>query len=344
LITLAPLLTFLAVDKALRLHDHVPRTGSRWSWGSSSVPTSSFDAFCKDAFCKDILRGAGAPSMDELVPRLCKDAKIMRSIDDFEPGTPEELFFSRMAAMDTTTLLPIALFLFPSGELEPDRRRPALWALESWLVRRAILRLTAKNYNRTLTSLLKAIKEDVAQADEAVVRELRSSQASTAVWPSDDQVSQRLENGEIHGYVGQPRVRIAVAESGERPIERHVTVAAKEDAQDRRKSVDASAREHPGEPWPGSGRISGHQQPCDSEGLSPRLAGLSVEPPSSSAGRSGKSSAEWRNRAASGACPSAMVKPARVQPRRPASGRARPPARTRLLCARAPPGQEECRR
>jgi hypothetical protein len=161
-----------------------------------------------DAFRKDILRGPGAPSMDELVPRLCKDAKIMRSFDDFEPGTPEALFFSRMEAMDTTTLLPIALFLFRSEELEADRRRRALWALESWLVRRAILRLTAKNYNRTLTSLLKAIKEDVAQADEAVVRELRSSQANTAVWPSDDQVRQRLENGEIYGYVGQPRVRM----------------------------------------------------------------------------------------------------------------------------------------
>jgi hypothetical protein len=161
-----------------------------------------------DTFRKDILHRPGAPAMDELVPRLCEDAKIMRSFDDFEPGSPEELFFTRMEAMDTTTMLPIALFLFRSEALEPDRRRRALWALESWLVRRGILRLTAKNYNRTLTSLLKAIKDDVVQADEAVVRELRSSQANTAVWPSDDQVRERLENGEMYGYVGQRRVRM----------------------------------------------------------------------------------------------------------------------------------------
>ena len=110
----------------------------------------------------------------------------MRSFDDFEPGTPEGLFFSRLETMDTTTLLPVALFLFRSDELDLGRRQRALWALESWLVRRAILRLTAKNYNRTLTSLLQALKADVAEADEAVVRELRSSQANTAVWPSDD--------------------------------------------------------------------------------------------------------------------------------------------------------------
>jgi hypothetical protein len=76
-----------------------------------------FDAFRKDAFRKDILRGAGAPSRDELVPRLWKNANIMRSFDDFEPGTPEELFFSRMEAMDTTTLLPIALYSSGRGSL-----------------------------------------------------------------------------------------------------------------------------------------------------------------------------------------------------------------------------------
>ena len=146
--------------------------------------------------------------MAELIPRISEDARIMRSFDDFEEGTPEELFFSRMEAMDTTTMLPIALFLFRTTELTSERRLRALAALESWLVRRAILRLTSKNYNRTLTSLLKAIKDDAEHADEAIVRELRSSQAASAVWPADDDIRSRLEEGELYGYVGQPRVRL----------------------------------------------------------------------------------------------------------------------------------------
>lgn len=113
-----------------------------------------------------------------------------------------------MGAMDTTTMLPVALLLFRSEELDDDRRRRALAALESWLVRRAIRRMTAKNYNRTLTSLLKEIKSDIGHADEAVVRELRSSQATTAVWPSDAAIRERLENGDLYNYVGQPRVRM----------------------------------------------------------------------------------------------------------------------------------------
>lgn len=75
-------------------------------------------------------------------------------------------------------------------------------------MRRAILRLTAKNYNRTLTSLLTAIKGDIARADEAVVRELSSSQATTAVWPPDDEIRWRIEEGDLYGYVGQARVRM----------------------------------------------------------------------------------------------------------------------------------------
>ena len=161
-----------------------------------------------DTLRKDVLHTPRATPTAELVPRLCKDAQIMRSFDSFDQGTPEELFFARMEALDTTTMLPIALLLFRSHELDAHRRRRALWALESWLVRRAILRLTGKNYNRTLTSLIRGIKEDVAHADEAIVRELRSSQATTAVWPSDEAVRTRLETGDLYGFVGQQRVRM----------------------------------------------------------------------------------------------------------------------------------------
>lgn len=161
-----------------------------------------------DTFRKRVLHGATAAGVEQLVPRLCEDARILRSFDDFAPGTPEQLFFMRLDAMDTTTMFPVALFLFRSRDLAVERRLRALAALESWLVRRAILRLTAKNYNRTLASLMKAIKDDAARADEAIVRELRSSQATTAVWPADADVRSRLLKGDLYGYVGQSRVRL----------------------------------------------------------------------------------------------------------------------------------------
>jgi hypothetical protein len=42
-----------------------------------------------DTFRKVILHRPGSPATTELILRLCEDARIMRSFDDFEPGTPE---------------------------------------------------------------------------------------------------------------------------------------------------------------------------------------------------------------------------------------------------------------
>jgi hypothetical protein len=52
------------------------------------------------------------------------------------------------------------------------------------------------------------MRDDVAEADTAIVRELRSSQANRAVWPSDKDIRSRLQHGDLYGYVGQPRVRM----------------------------------------------------------------------------------------------------------------------------------------
>lgn len=161
-----------------------------------------------DTFRKDVLRRPSRPAMTEFIPQICADAKTMRSFDQFEQGSAEELFFSRMQALDTTTMFPVALLLFRTESLSAERRLKALRALESWLVRRAILRLTAKNYNRTLTSLLEKIKERLSEADVAVVEELRSSQADTAIWPSDPEVRSRLENGDLYTFITQARVRM----------------------------------------------------------------------------------------------------------------------------------------
>jgi hypothetical protein len=159
-----------------------------------------------DTFRKEILHGD--QSMAELIPELCRDAQTVRSFDSFQDGTPDKLFFDRMDVLDTTTMLPFALLLYRSAEVTVERRLRALRALESWLVRRAILRLQSSNYNRQLARLLEVIKQDLEHADDVVVSELRSSQANTAVWPSDEDVSARLLHGDLYGYVGRPRVRM----------------------------------------------------------------------------------------------------------------------------------------
>lgn len=159
-----------------------------------------------DVFRKEVLRED--PPMDELIVRLCHDAKTLRSFDSFEEGTPDRLFFDRLDAMDTTTMLPLALLLHRSAEIAEERRRTSLDAIESWLVRRAILRLQSRDYNRMVGRLITAMKRDLEHADEVVVAELRGSQATTVMWPSDTTVRSRLVGEDVYGYIGLARVRM----------------------------------------------------------------------------------------------------------------------------------------
>lgn len=159
-----------------------------------------------DVFRKEILRED--PPMDELIVRLCRDATTLQSFDSFEEGTPDRLFFDRLDDMDTTTMLPLALLLHRSPEITAERRRTALDAIESWLVRRAILRLQSRDYNRMVGRLIAAMKKDLEHADELVVAELRASQATTVMWPSDAAVRSRLVGEDVYGYIGQARVRM----------------------------------------------------------------------------------------------------------------------------------------
>lgn len=98
---------------------------------------------------------------------------------------------TRLSALDTSTVHPLMLFLAGLDRVtlsEADRERIAI-DLESYLVRRFVSALTAKNYNRFFLSLLtkaKAAARDEADIGDAIRAELLRSDDPTSAWPSDD--------------------------------------------------------------------------------------------------------------------------------------------------------------
>lgn len=68
--------------------------------------------------------------------------------------SPEGQFFYRLRVMDTTTVQPLLLELYSEhehGRLDRHELQRCLTALDSYLVRRLLCRLTSKNYNRSRT-------------------------------------------------------------------------------------------------------------------------------------------------------------------------------------------------
>jgi hypothetical protein len=161
-------------------------------------------------FRREKLRPADHLPMDELVPALCRDAQLYRAFGDQPQRTPERLFFDRLRTMDTTTVFPLALLLFRSPQVSVEVRRKALGAVESWLVRRSLLRYQSRAYNRLMPRLLTASKQDLARADVQVVSELRGWSANSDVWPKDQELRERLLFGRLYDYIGQSRIRMAL--------------------------------------------------------------------------------------------------------------------------------------
>ncbi|WP_211239696.1 DUF262 domain-containing protein [Jiangella gansuensis] len=160
-------------------------------------------------FRQSVLRPATDPAA--LVHELTADAAVMRSFDNPRPGTPEAEFFRRMVPLDAGTVMPIVLLLFRSPEVTVERRRRALRILESWLARRALMRLTAKNYNRLVPRLIATMKADLQRADEALFAALSGGEGEISRWPDDDEFFDFLIAREVYGTVAKPRIVMALA-------------------------------------------------------------------------------------------------------------------------------------
>lgn len=148
---------------------------------------------------------------EALIGELCADAAVMRSFDLPESKTPEAEFFTRMVALDAGTVLPIVLLLFRSPEITVDRRRRALRILESWLARRALMRLTAKNYNRLVPRLVAKMKADLQHADDALLKALSGGEGEISRWPDDAELREFLLTRDVYGWISQPRLTMALA-------------------------------------------------------------------------------------------------------------------------------------
>jgi uncharacterized protein DUF262/uncharacterized protein DUF1524 len=157
-------------------------------------------------FRTHVLDAADGTDMDALIRELCRDASVLRSFEEQPAGSVEERFFRHLNVLDTTTVMPVALLLYRSDQITADQRRIGLTAMESWLVRRALCGYTTRGYNRLIGDLLKAVKADLEHADRVIVDFLRSSSATSAVWPSDEPVTEVLTGRGLYGWVNQRRL------------------------------------------------------------------------------------------------------------------------------------------
>ena len=128
------------------------------------------------------------------------------------PGSREQLFFARREVLDIGVIYPVALRLrgrWARSSSIAIASSSASGALESWLVRRMTLRLTAQNYNRVMLEVLTAMS-NAGDPVSGLVEHLRSyaEDTPTGWWPTDERFRAHLLEQPLYGSITQARVRM----------------------------------------------------------------------------------------------------------------------------------------
>lgn len=129
-------------------------------------------------------------SASEVAADLAGYGQTFDSFDSFDADSPEWWFFRRLNEMDLISVYPVLLYLFGLEEdLAPERRRRALLAIESFLVRRLVARASTRSYTTVFSGVLKAAADgDPETADDRVVNALATGTADIDHWPTDDEL------------------------------------------------------------------------------------------------------------------------------------------------------------
>ncbi|WP_166028496.1 DUF262 domain-containing protein [Streptomyces chilikensis] len=155
------------------------------------------------------LRDSSIPTV-EVFSELARYAEIYDSLDQHPLNGVEGRFLYRMKVMQTSTPMPLLLFLYglPSAVLPLERRQRAIRAIDSYLVRRAILNLSNRDYNHVFRELAGVAAQQPERADEAIVKALSALQGHHRQWPSDVAFRTALEQDPLYSRLYRHRVRV----------------------------------------------------------------------------------------------------------------------------------------
>lgn len=157
---------------------------------------------------------ASAEKATQLLIGLRRDADTFRGFAELDPSSPPGRFYNRVVeGLELGATIPLLLWLVSGKQdLPADAVRRALAAVESWCVRRTLLRATMKDVNRFVIALIKHLDTlPPDQVGEGTVAFLLHQTADSRAWPADDQLIEDLPQSRVYGNIRQNRLCIVLS-------------------------------------------------------------------------------------------------------------------------------------
>lgn len=123
------------------------------------------------------------------------------------------LFAYRTGVMESEVMKPLVLFLLdPDEPPVPDPQLgKALEVVESWLVRRMLVRATSKSYTQVVAELIAHVgKEGRAAAGDVIEEYLRHQTGANWYWPDDNEVRTAVRTLPAYRRLSRARVRMVL--------------------------------------------------------------------------------------------------------------------------------------
>lgn len=147
--------------------------------------------------------------IENIAADIRKVSQTYRSLEEGEI-TEFETFLYRREVMQVGTLTPVLLWLF-SSEMPAEQRKTAVLALESYLVRRMICRMTTRSYYQLFLGMLSKLEgAGTACAGDAVVKYLSEQTAYANQWPDDRDLENAFLTVPLYHSLTRARLRLVL--------------------------------------------------------------------------------------------------------------------------------------
>lgn len=160
---------------------------------------------------------AGLP-METLLKQLNRASKVYK---DFVMGGGAQgsaidrlgLFAYRTGVLESEVVKPLLLFLrdpeLPS--IPKEQLDKALDVIESWMVRRMLVRATTKGYNQIFSELIRFLRsKDRAEVGKLIEEFFANQSTGSRYWPDDNEIREELRVLPAYRRLGRGRLRMVI--------------------------------------------------------------------------------------------------------------------------------------
>lgn len=123
------------------------------------------------------------------------------------------LFGYRTGVLESEVIKPLVLCLLDPEKtpIPEDQFAKALDVVESWMVRRMLVRATTKNYNQVVAELVSLLlQSDRNKAGDIIEKFFASQSSGSRYWPDDDEVREELSSLLAYRRLGRGRLRMVL--------------------------------------------------------------------------------------------------------------------------------------